>query len=116
MAPADDQAIVLPCTSVMVIMVLLNVEFTWAMPDVMFLRSRLRTRVASLAIVNRSKRVLLLLAGDGLCRALPGARIGVRALAADRQAAPVAQAAVRAEVHQRLMFIDTSRRRSPSTM
>src|SRR5688572_32321939 len=50
MAPADDQAIVLPCTSVMVIIVLLNVEFTWAMPDVMFLRSRLRTRVVSLAI------------------------------------------------------------------
>jgi hypothetical protein len=28
LAPADDQAIALPCASVMVIMVLLNVEFT----------------------------------------------------------------------------------------
>jgi hypothetical protein len=30
--------------------VLLKLEFTWAMPDVMFLRSRLRMRVESLAI------------------------------------------------------------------
>jgi hypothetical protein len=35
----------LPWTSVMVIMVLLKDAFTWATPDVMFLRSRLRTRV-----------------------------------------------------------------------
>src|SRR5882724_9240362 len=48
MAPDDDQAIVLPCTSVIVIMVLLKVEATCAIPDVMFLRSRLRMRVASL--------------------------------------------------------------------
>jgi hypothetical protein len=34
----------------MVIMVLLNVEFTWATPDVMFLRSRFLTRAASLAM------------------------------------------------------------------
>src|SRR5262245_29586940 len=50
-APADDQAIVLPCASVTVIIVLLNVELTWATPDEMFLRSRRRTRVASLAMV-----------------------------------------------------------------
>jgi hypothetical protein len=36
--PADDQAIALPCASVMVIMVLLNVELTCATPEVMFLR------------------------------------------------------------------------------
>src|SRR6266550_6368061 len=41
---------VLPCASVMVIVVLLNDEFTCAMPDAMFLRSRRRTRVASLPI------------------------------------------------------------------
>src|ERR1044071_6408118 len=52
MVPADDQAIVLPCTSVMVIMVLLNVAFTCATPEAMFLRSRRRTRVASLPIHN----------------------------------------------------------------
>src|SRR5258708_2263237 len=50
--PADDQAIVLPCASVMVIIVLLNVAFTCATPDAMFLRSRLRTRVASLPILD----------------------------------------------------------------
>src|SRR5262245_51624231 len=42
MVPADDQAIVLPCASVMVIIVLLNEALTCATPEVMFLRSRLR--------------------------------------------------------------------------
>jgi hypothetical protein len=42
--PADDQAIALPCASVMVIIVLLNEAFTWATPAVMFLRSRRRRR------------------------------------------------------------------------
>ncbi len=51
LAPADDQEIVLPCASVMVIMVLLKVELTCATPDEMFLRSRRRTRAASLAMV-----------------------------------------------------------------
>ena len=88
------QEIALPWTSVIVIIVLLNVEFTWAMPDVMFLRSRLRMRVASLAIVQPFRNRLFLLAGDRLGRALAGARIGMRALAADRQAAAMAQAAV----------------------
>src|SRR5271170_7835259 len=50
MVPAEDHEIVLPCASVMVIIVLLNVEFTWATPDTMFFRSRRRTRVASLDI------------------------------------------------------------------
>jgi hypothetical protein len=50
MAPAEDQEIVLPWASVMVIMVLLNEAFTCATPETMFLRSRRRTRVASLAI------------------------------------------------------------------
>src|SRR5690606_26695 len=49
-APADDQAMALPCASVMVIIVLLKVELTCAMPEEMFFRSRRRTRVASLAI------------------------------------------------------------------
>ena len=52
MVPADDQAMVLPCASVMVIMVLLNEAFTCATPEAMFLRSRLRTRVASLPILD----------------------------------------------------------------
>src|SRR5579863_6710110 len=43
---------VLPCTSVMVIIVLLNDALTCATPEAMFLRSRRRTRVASLPILN----------------------------------------------------------------
>src|ERR1700733_202870 len=107
---------VLPCTSVIVIIVLLNVAFTCATPEAMFLRSRLRTRVASLPIQNpfadrspwlrRSQTVLLhalfLLAGDSLCRAFAGPGIGVGALAAHRQAAAVTQAAITAEIHQPL--------------
>src|SRR5262249_7126835 len=54
MVPADDQAMALPCTSVMVIIVLLNVAFTCATPELMFLRSRRRTRVASLPILDPS--------------------------------------------------------------
>src|SRR5215831_16002733 len=57
MVPADDQAMALPCTSVMVIIVLLNVAFTCATPELMFLRSRRRTRVASLPIVDPSHRL-----------------------------------------------------------
>src|SRR3984893_487791 len=42
MVPDDDQAMVLPCASVMVIIVLLKVALTCATPEVMFLRSRRR--------------------------------------------------------------------------
>src|ERR1700760_4115354 len=52
--PADDQAMVLPCASVIVMVVLLNDEFTCATPEAMFLRSRRRMRVASLPILNLS--------------------------------------------------------------
>src|ERR1700746_258821 len=47
---------VLPCASVMVMVVLLNDEFTCAMPEAMFLRSRRRTRVASLPIYEPFQR------------------------------------------------------------
>src|SRR3954452_20047647 len=96
---------VLPCASVMVIVVLLNDAFTCATPDAMFLRSRRRTRVASLPIldpftvdvadatpssqIRLAKKAcgLLFLAGDRLGRPLAGTRIGVRALPAHRQTA-----------------------------
>src|SRR5512132_3943373 len=52
MVPADDQAMVFPWASVMVIMVLLNDAFTCATPEAIFLRSRRRTRVASLPILD----------------------------------------------------------------
>src|SRR5690606_30493896 len=45
---------------------------------------------------------LFLLAGDRLRRALAGAGVGMRALAAHRQRPAMAQAAVAAEVHQAL--------------
>src|SRR6202012_4939439 len=45
--PDDDQAMALPCASVIVTIVLLNVAATWATPDVMFLRSFLRGRAAA---------------------------------------------------------------------
>ena len=47
--PDDDQAMALPCASVMVIIVLLNVAVTCATPEVMFLRSFLRGRAAAAA-------------------------------------------------------------------
>src|SRR6266513_165778 len=95
MVPADDQAMVFPWASVMVIIVLLNVAFTCATPEAIFLRSRRRTRVASLPILD-------LLAGDGFGRPLTGAGIGMGALAADRQSATMPQPAVATEVHQPL--------------
>ena len=50
--PDDDQEIVLPCASVIVIMVLLKLALTCATPDVMFFfsRRRMRTFCCSLAI------------------------------------------------------------------
>ena len=48
--PAEDHEIVLPCASEIVIIVLLNVDATWATPDTMFLRSRRRTRPVSFAM------------------------------------------------------------------
>ena len=81
--PAEDHEIVLPCASLMVIMVLLNVEFTWATPDAMFLRSRRRTRPASLAIF-----LIVLLARPscqalGLCYAGEPARLEANDFAPD---------------------------------
>src|SRR5216684_4199489 len=100
MVPADDQAMVFPWASVIVIMVLLKDAFTCATPEAIFLRSRRRTRVASLPILDplaarRGARqagdwscwpggfTSLLLAGNRLGRTLAGARIGMGALAAD---------------------------------
>ncbi len=129
MVPAEDHEIVLPCASVMVIMVLLNVEFTWATPDTMFFvrdggrgshllplglsfnraSKRARPNPGLVETVRRS----LLLAGDGLRLALAGAGVGVGALAAHRQLLSMAQAAIGARSISRLMLIETSRRRSP---
>ena len=51
---------------------------------------------------KRRTTAYFFLPGDRLGLALAGARVGVRALAADRQALAVAEAAVAGEVHQPL--------------
>src|SRR5579862_8051032 len=99
MVPADDQEMVFPCASVMVIMVLLNDAFTCATPEVMFLRSRFLTRAGSLAI---DQSALLFLAGNRLGGAFAGAGVGVGALATDGKALAMAQAPIAGEVHQAL--------------
>src|SRR5215472_3957503 len=82
----------------------------------MFLRSRRRTRVASLPILDpfatwsrlfRCRHfsvlhALFLLDGDWLCRTFASPGIGMGALAAHGKTAPVAQAAIAAEIHQPL--------------
>jgi hypothetical protein len=52
--------------------------------------------------VTLSCSTLFLLPGNGLCRTLAGARIGVGALAAYRQTAAMAQTAVAPKIHQPL--------------
>src|SRR4051812_21807584 len=57
MTPDDDQEMVFPWTSVMVTMVLLKLAFTWATPEVIFLRSlRLTRTVSGLANFHPSVR------------------------------------------------------------
>src|SRR5216684_1431247 len=121
MVPADDQAMVFPCASVMVIIVLLKVAFTCATPEAIFLRSRRRTRAGSFPIPDPlrtrhcGRRVnhrsycdaaklapagcaafefptsLLLLARNRLGRTLAGAGVGVGTLPANGQAAAMPQ-------------------------
>ena len=106
-------------TSVIVTIVLLNVDWMCAMPlGTFFLTfllrlAPLRPRGAPSSIAS-AMAYARRLAGSAcaaplaglmhlaLARALAGARVGVRALAAHRQALAVAQAAVAAEVHQAL--------------
>jgi hypothetical protein len=92
----------------MVIIVLLNVAFTCAVPDVMFFRSRLRRRGAGPAVLAIyasavelvAQRNLFLLAGDGPRRPLSGPRVGVCALSANGKAFTMAQSTIAAEIHQ----------------
>src|SRR3989304_8691474 len=104
-APALPHTTALPCGSVMVMMVLLKVACTCAWPceSVRLALVVLRAARASL----RAMFLLLLLGapasaapGDGLLGALARARVGAGALPARRQTAPVAQAAITADVNQ----------------
>src|SRR5262249_33158654 len=66
--PEDDHAIVLPWASVIVIIVLLKLALTCAVPEVMFLRSRRRRRgVAVFAIYACSTSSCRRSAAPGPC-------------------------------------------------
>src|SRR5437868_7692145 len=103
--PEDDQAIALPWASVIVIIVLLKLALTCAVPEVMFLRSRRLRRGAAVLFAIRFFRLcalpegerLFLLAGDRARRPFARARVGVGPLAAHRQAAAMPQTAIAAE-------------------
>ena len=92
----------LPSGSVRLTIVLLNVASTCACPTAMFLRSRRRVRTTFfffghdyfVAFLRRTPTVFF---GPAT-----GAGIGAGALAANGQAAPVAQAAVRADLGETL--------------
>src|SRR6478672_5969621 len=91
--PADSQTITFPCGSVRATIVLLNDVLMCAWPIAMFLRTRRRAR-PRVALRGGAKLLRLLPAAHGLLRALARARVRLRPLAVDRQAAAVAQPAV----------------------
>src|SRR5262245_29180925 len=98
--PALAHASAPPDGSVIVMIVLLNVDWTCTTPDwTLFLTFFFPVATRYLFLLLGED---LLLAGHRLHRALPGARVGVRALAAHRQTAAVAEAAIAADVHQHL--------------
>ena len=102
-APAEPQAMTLPSGSVRVTMVLLNVAGCARARPRSFLRSRRRVRDGLLLLGHDLLLARLLAAhADGLLRAPAGARVGAGALAAHRQAAAVAQAAVGADLGETL--------------
>src|SRR5207237_3272266 len=98
--PDDDQAIALPWASVIVIIVLLKLALTCAVPEVMFLRSRRRRRGAAVLFAilalppfrSVEASLLLLLARDRTRRPLARACVGMGPLAAYRQPPTMPQA------------------------
>src|SRR5262245_53446722 len=71
----------------------------WAMPVATFFLTFFLPTFFTISLLLHRR---LLLAGDGLARALAGARVGVGALAAHGQAAAVAEPPVAADVHEQL--------------
>src|SRR5581483_91933 len=123
MPPALDHATTLPSVSVIVTIVLLNEAWMCASPwcttrfSPRFLNVFLRLpagpsffsgapsgagSVFAMAPLPVRPLDRLLLRDRAPARALPGARVRLRPLAADRQVAPVPQAAVAADLHQPL--------------
>src|SRR5438477_5055535 len=96
--PDEPQEIVFPLLSVMVIVVLLNVALTWAIPSA----SIMRFAFLPIAIFYPVPALLgdFLLAGDSAAWTLLCTGVGVRALTADRQTTTVTNPAIAADVHQ----------------
>src|SRR4029079_16425585 len=88
-----------PSRSVSATMVLLKLVLMRAWPIAMFLRTRRRVRPRVAAVLRGGAKLLrrLLAASDGLLRALAAAGVRLRPLPVHRQAAPMADAAGRAE-------------------
>src|SRR5579859_6663639 len=106
-APEDPQVSTLPSGSVIVTMVLLKLDWMYALPRGTFFRSRRRTRAPAACAVRRSAMRLLLrrgllTAGDSPARSLAGARVRPSTLAVHRQPAAVTDAAVAIDLHQPL--------------
>src|SRR5579864_3665667 len=106
--PEEPHVSTLPSGSVIVTMVLLKLDWMYALPRGTFLRSRRRTRaaVAPRAVLRSAIGYFelllcagLLAAGDCLTRTLAGAGVGAGALTVDRQAAAMAHAAVAVDLH-----------------
>src|SRR3954462_11570236 len=103
--PADSHAITLPSLSVRETIVLLKEVLMCAWPIAMFFFTRRRARPLVACRLGGAISGLgrcLLAAADGLLRALAGAGVGLRALAADGQAAPVPDSPVGADLAEAL--------------
>src|SRR5258707_319761 len=111
-APALFHTITLPSLSVRATSVLLNEVLMWAWPIATFLRALRRTRprvplLRGAGGIQSFLKLLLALLADSLLGTFAGARIGARALAANRQTAAVSDAAVAADLHQPLDVLRT---------
>src|SRR5262245_5463721 len=101
--PAEPQLTTAPFRSVIVMSVLLNVAWICTCPWGTFFFSRRRCLVAFFRSAMPLRQPLLLAThADGLLRTAALASICLRSLAADREVAPVAQPAVRADLDQSL--------------
>ncbi len=102
--PADSHAMTFPSRSVRATIVLLKLVLMCAWPIAMFLRTRRRVRPRVAAALRGGAKLLrrLLAASDGLLRALAAARVRLRPLPVHRQAAPVADPAIRPDLAEAL--------------
>src|SRR3954447_15632670 len=101
--PADSHAITLPSLSVRDTIVLLKLVLMWAWPNGMFFRGLRRPPRPRAGLCCANLLLHFLLACDlHALRALTRARVRLGALAVDRQATAVTEAAVRAVLHQPL--------------